>query len=947
MRTAHIHSIILLLLYLIINNTVASNYYLSTSLGDDSRTSTQAKNMHTPWKTLTKLNSSMSILLPGDSVLLKRGDVFYGSLIISKSGTATLPISFSDYGTGAKPEINGLSSLSTWINQGTNNWEADCTACESSLNNLLINKIPQQIGRYPNLTDTNKGYLIFESHNSNTQITDNQLTALPNWTGAEVVVRTNHWVIENLPIKLHSGNTITYKGSTNYTPGNNWGYFFQKSPLTLDKYGEWYFNPSTKKVRVYTNSSNPSNISIEISTIGNLLLLNGNQYINIKNLNLRGANSTAIDMTNVKSITITDCDISESGLNGIRASNSSNISLINNRITGCKNNALYLYLNCSNSLISNNNIQNTGLIPGSGGSGDDAYQAIIVRGNNNTIEYNTIDSTGYVPIRFEGDNSSVKYNYISNYLLTKDDGGGIYTWRGCNQTGAPLLSKIVGNIITNAVGAAEGTNNDYSAVYGIYMDDNVSNIEISGNTITNIKDGGIFLHNSHEITLFNNTSFNNGSQLHAQYNSCPLGVIRNISFNNNILFAKTASQQIIDIQTSENDVNSFGSFDNNYYCRPVSEGFGFKVNSNLYTLSQWQINFGKDPNSKTSPLTIPSYTENFLLGNNKYNNGNFNTNISGSYCWSPMSNCIISWDNTQKLDNGSLKYYFNSVSGNSNASVLIIAIGRIDMQKKYSLKFSIKGINNNQTISANLRQNLTPYGNLTPIQSCNLSTNRTENEFILSPNFSENDACIQFIINEAVGTIWIDNIELYEVDVTLTNLDDYVKYYYNATKLSKTVPLNDLYIDVKGNSFSDAIELQPFSSTILLKKMITTKENQASLSAENFISVYPNPASESVTIKFESPTIELINLELINSLGQQILKNEIQIGSILKNIILKSIPSGTYILVIYGKQIITKKKLIIKKQIGDKIIEVQEFELAIKTTLEGINKPKVLIKTKK
>jgi hypothetical protein len=269
------------------------------------------------------------------------------------------------------------------------------------------------------------------------------------------------------------------------------------------------------------------------------------------------------------------------------------------------------------------------------------------------------------------------------------------------------------------------------------------------------------------------------------------------------------------------------------------------------------------------------------------------------------------------------------------------------MQKRYSLKFSIKGINNNQTISANLRQNLTPYGNLTPIQSCNLSTNRTENEFILSPNFSENDACIQFIINEAVGTIWIDNIELYEADVTLTNLDDYVKFYYNATKISKTVPLNDLYIDVKGNSFSDAIELQPFSSTILLKKMITTKENQASLNAENFISVYPNPASESVTIKLESPTIELINLELINSLGQQILKDEIQIGSILKNIILKSIPSGTYILVIYGKQIITKKKLIIKKQIGDKIIEVQEFELAIKTTLEGINMPKFLIKTKK
>ena len=86
--------------------TKGANYYFSTSIGDDSRTVTDAQNPITPWKTLNKLNSFFSSLKPGDSVLFKRGDIFYGSIAITKSGTSSLPIVLSAYGTG-----NGLLLL--------------------------------------------------------------------------------------------------------------------------------------------------------------------------------------------------------------------------------------------------------------------------------------------------------------------------------------------------------------------------------------------------------------------------------------------------------------------------------------------------------------------------------------------------------------------------------------------------------------------------------------------------------------------------------------------------------------------------------------------------------------------------------------------------------------------------------------------------------------------
>jgi hypothetical protein len=64
------------------------------------------------------------------------------------------------------------------------------------------------------------GYSQIQSYNGTVSITDANIGATGhNWTGANVVVRKNQWVIENDPILSQSGNTITYKSATTFTPG--------------------------------------------------------------------------------------------------------------------------------------------------------------------------------------------------------------------------------------------------------------------------------------------------------------------------------------------------------------------------------------------------------------------------------------------------------------------------------------------------------------------------------------------------------------------------------------------------------------------------------------------------------------------------------------------------------------------------------------------------------
>jgi len=215
----------------------AKNYYVSAAGNDaNSGLSTTA-----PWQTIKKVNSYFSSMAPGDSILFRKGDTFYGAIVVNKSGTSTLPIVISAYGTGAKPIISGFTKLTSWSLVSTGIYQAAIPGVKTSLNLVTLNDKPQALGRYPNADAVNSGYLSYESFSGNTSITDNQLTSTTNWTGADVVIRKTLFILDRCKITAHSGGTLTYTNSEGSTANgtNNYGYFIQNDIRTLDKLGEW------------------------------------------------------------------------------------------------------------------------------------------------------------------------------------------------------------------------------------------------------------------------------------------------------------------------------------------------------------------------------------------------------------------------------------------------------------------------------------------------------------------------------------------------------------------------------------------------------------------------------------------------------------------------------------------------------------------------------------
>ncbi len=581
----------------------ATNYYFSSSTGDDSRTATQAQNPSTPWKTLSKLNSIFSTLLPGDNIYFMRGDVFYGSIAVGKSGTSSVPITLSAYGSGASPVISGFTAIAGWTNIGSNIWESSVAASTLSTCNIVsIGGTNYAKGRTPDI-----GYWTIASTNGSTTITDaaHLNAASANWTGAEVVVRELMYQVNRHTITAASGNTITFDAGS--IPAN-WGYFIQNDIKACNLQNEWSYNNSTKKISIFS-AGTP--VNVKIPTIDEAVNLGSKDYITFDNLNIQGYNTTGINTMSRTGIKIQNCTFSFIGVNAIYAyPNSNNLKVTASTFTDCGSRAIHGG-SSSSAVISGNTLLRIGHFAGMGSSGDDSFTGIIANGDNSEVSYNNITNVGYCGIRWDGNSTVIKGNFVNTTNYIKDDGGGIYCYpvQYGNTAHTQSTRTVRDNIVLNSVGAPEGSPYGKQGM-GIYMDGQSPNIRVIHNSVSG---GvlGIFINGGHDIYCDSNTTYNftNGYYLLKIG-----GPVDNETVTNNIFVAAgTGSASCgsgsypANFQPGTTSMPSSFTASKNIYARPLdqSNGWIFSImgSNQCRTLAQWQSATGKDAGSVSSPLT--------------------------------------------------------------------------------------------------------------------------------------------------------------------------------------------------------------------------------------------------------------------------------------------------------------------------------------------------------
>lgn len=791
------------------------NYYVSVT-GNDGNT---GRSVAQAFQSLNKVNTLA--LQAGDSVLFKRGDTFRGTLQISRSGSVGKPIVFAAYGTGAKPILSGSVLVTGWTRSAANPnvWQVNCSACGDRVTGLHRNELALPLGRYPNASAPNKGYLTIYAHNQKYQITSAETLPL-GLAGGEVAMRPTQWIIDRAVIDAQYDNALNLFNNSNYTPTEGWGFFIQNHPKTLDQQGEWCYTSSSKTIALFDSLANPNNQPITVTVKGNGIDMYNASNVVLRNLHLAESLATAVAVSNSSSFSLVGVDMFNSGEDGLVITGSGRDVLVDGcTLFNVNNNAVYIDANYRDVIMRQNTIRRVGVVPGRGKSGDGQYNGIQSAGQNVLIENNVIDSVGYNGITFWS-NTTIRQNVISNYCITKSDGGALYAWNGGKQTTTNI--KLVSNIIFNGLGAPEGSfRREYSGANGIFLDDCMQDVEITDNTVFQNHQWGIYLHATNNVRLRGNTSFNNHNTQFTMYHDAGFCVMRDHVVQNNLFISREADQVTAQIESYADDLPQYGFFDNNYYAAIFNHPNHIQAVYNYVTykrvtLSEWQARWGHDVHSRETPISFPEYLPTGGEGTPKLAN-TFTTSAEGWYTYSPYNNGQVVWNASGQLDGGSLKIHFPSPSNQADSyQIATVESGPLTQAQSYRVTFDALSAGS-KTVDVFLRQKFAPYQELSQRQTLTIGSSRTACTASFVANASEQLAIIVIQVKEDANPLYIDNLRLNEGTQQRLDPDEYAHIVFNPTRRDSLVTLTGTFRDVKNQRYEGQFVLKPYTSVVLIK----------------------------------------------------------------------------------------------------------------------------------
>ena len=233
----------------------ATNYYIAAN-GSDANPGTS---IALPWQTLDALTQVN--LAPGDTVFLRKGDRFRGTINLAQGGNAGAPLVITAYGTGQRPVISGAEVLNGWQVSGANY----TVQVSSPSHGFFVDDKEQTIARYPN----DHQYLWLDSAQT-TYLKDSDLPNLASnlVNGAKMCIHTAQWCWEMTQLSALTGNRADYTTPTTVIGTPQYAYFLYDNLAHLDTAGEWVYVANTQTIHYQPEGGiDPNTVNCESSVL--------------------------------------------------------------------------------------------------------------------------------------------------------------------------------------------------------------------------------------------------------------------------------------------------------------------------------------------------------------------------------------------------------------------------------------------------------------------------------------------------------------------------------------------------------------------------------------------------------------------------------------------------------------------------------------------------------
>jgi len=463
---------------------LSTTWYVSP-YGSNTNPGTQAA----PFKTIQE---AANVAGPGDTVLIHAG-TYRESVTPARSGAAGAPITYKPYGDGTVT-ISGANVVSGFqqSNRSIYTTYNDSYNLGEGNNQIFVNGQMINEARWPSTSlDLSHPTLATAASNTPKVVAMGQWTtstlrdpALTQpagfWDGAIIdILPGQQWVAQTGTVIRSSYGQLTYRYEQMNVPyalpsaGDK--FYLFGTPGALDSSGEWYRNPSTGELSIWTpGSKDPDSETIEVKARRDAFDLDNRSYIVIQGISLFAAtiqtnnHSNGIVLNGLDAKYVSQFAVDSDGWNeptvtGIQLCGSGSV-LENSVIQYSAGDGVYL--DGSHNSVNNCIVTETDYSATSG-------SGIEVLGVGMTVENSTIYNAGRDGIIISNSSgTSVLRNLVYDVMLQTTDGGGIYTY-GTDGAGGEIAYNRVYDVHSGGYGAA-----------GIYLDNYSNHYLVEHNVVS-------------------------------------------------------------------------------------------------------------------------------------------------------------------------------------------------------------------------------------------------------------------------------------------------------------------------------------------------------------------------------------------------------------------------------------------------------------------------------
>lgn len=384
-------------------------------------------------------------------------------------------------------DYGSLSKRSTW------QWSA-----LSGLE-LFFDGQRMQLGRYPN-----QGYMKTATAPSSSSFTYSD-PRMSTWSSANDVwfngLFGTLWCDSNVNGKLNtSTKTVTFSAAPQYGVKANMPYFAYNILEEVDTPGEWYLDRNSGMLYFWAPKAlTSSNIFASMLT-SNVMSMTNTSNVTFQGVTFEVSRGGIVNISGGSSNTLENCVIRDAGTYGAIITGTNN-GIDHSQVYDIGEQAIKLdggvraTLTPAGNFVTNTDIHDYAQWVTA------TKQGIEVHGVGQIISHNSIHDAPDQAIQFWGNNNLIEYNDIYNVCQAMDDAGAIYSGRDWSYQGNVIRYNFIHDV--------NGPINTGTGLYGIYLDDAMSQAEIYGNIFYKIGGTGVFAAGGRDIHIYNNMFIDN------------------------------------------------------------------------------------------------------------------------------------------------------------------------------------------------------------------------------------------------------------------------------------------------------------------------------------------------------------------------------------------------------------------------------------------------------